>query len=280
MLIVLTLSLLLTILAPSKVIHSGTVHIGAWKGIYYHKSGFGREMGILGLLLLFTGKGIWRYLVFVLCLFLVYKSQSAISLLTIVGASFYLLTERILSRIKELKNHTNKIILAGIAGFIAFIASDFASFMELIGKDITLTGRLQIWLYSIFSIREHLWFGYGFESFWQDQTLTHNLGWTINHAHNMIFDILLDGGILLLVPFLMLIVTFFKNLRSLLSNPHLASVIITSFSMIILISFMEETIYVPFDLKWIYTSCLVFYVSNPGKTKNFNNYSFQIWGGS
>jgi O-antigen ligase len=71
--------------------------------------------------------------------------------------------------------------------------------VNFMGKDMTLTGRTDIWPYSITKIQERPWLGYGFNGFWNgirgeslDMILT--LGWHVPNSHNGFIDLWLDLG--------------------------------------------------------------------------------------
>jgi O-antigen ligase len=74
------------------------------------------------------------------------------------------------------------------------------SFLEMIGKDPTLTGRTDLWPYLIPYISERPMLGSGFFAFWSSVNPAANeisslLGWPATHAHNGLMEMLLEVGI-------------------------------------------------------------------------------------
>lgn len=75
-----------------------------------------------------------------------------------------------------------------LAGFLLF-ASDV--FLEILGKDATLTGRTKIWAAALRQAELRPWTGYGYSAVWDDKTgwgplawITKEAGFKPSHAHN------------------------------------------------------------------------------------------------
>lgn len=93
-------------------------------------------------------------------------------------------------------------------------SSSFAKFIvqNVLHKSLTFSNRTNVWIYTKKMITESWIYGYG----------THNQAWyesasrlTVAHAHNIFLQVLLDGGILLMVPFIiMLTITVVSILKS------------------------------------------------------------------
>jgi O-antigen ligase len=99
------------------------------------------------------------------------------------------------------------IILLVPAAVIVALSPD--SFLEMIGKDPTLTGRTDLWPYLIPYISERPMLGWGFFAFWSSVNPAGNeisalLRWPIAHAHNGLLEMLLEVGIVGTVFFLFL----------------------------------------------------------------------------
>jgi len=112
---------------------------------------------------------------------------------------------------------------------------NFENFLSFFKKDITISGRIPLWnLLLQTSIKEHLWFGYGFNAYWQrwmgSESPANNVvinivgngrDW-VAHAHNGFLDIILNIGViglvlficlfLINVPLIILTFTFITNL--------------------------------------------------------------------
>ena len=75
------------------------------------------------------------------------------------------------------------------------------TFLELIGKDPTLTGRTELWAYVIQDIGIKPWLGWGYYAFWQPTNpaaaeISDALRWSVPNAHNGLLEFLLDVGVL------------------------------------------------------------------------------------
>jgi O-antigen ligase len=77
------------------------------------------------------------------------------------------------------------------------LAQDY--FLQLLGKDPTLTGRTELWGVVINEIFERPIQGWGFFAFWGSvnpvaNDISASLGWTVPNAHNGLLEILLETG--------------------------------------------------------------------------------------
>ncbi len=83
------------------------------------------------------------------------------------------------------------------------------------GKDLTLTGRTELWA-DIFRIaKTHLLFGCGFQGFWvvdalNIQALYQVYVWIPIQAHNGYLDILNETGLVGLTLFIIAVINFFR----------------------------------------------------------------------
>jgi exopolysaccharide production protein ExoQ len=71
--------------------------------------------------------------------------------------------------------------------------------LELLGKDISLTGRTELWDYVMDDIWRKPWLGWGYFGFWTplnpDSTdISNAVGWVVPHAHNGVLEMLLEIG--------------------------------------------------------------------------------------
>ena len=93
--------------------------------------------------------------------------------------------------------------------------------LEKLGRDITLTGRTNIWL-SILQLLKNgnYLFGYGYESFWNNESITRVLynfyvinGVKYNYtgAHNTIIELLLYFGIIGIIVYLTVVLSLLKK---------------------------------------------------------------------
>ena len=184
----------------------GGIHAGAWRGIYTHKNWLGRMMllasGILSLLANDAKRHrsfLWIF--FSLAFLLLLLSRSSSSLINAVIILFTVWVSRIL------RFHTKlliPIILSAIAvGVILSLSA--TSIAELIvgsvGKDLSGTGRTDIWPYSIEKFYQRPFLGYGFAVFWnglkgESAIIVRALKWPVPNSHNGFIDLGIDLGLL------------------------------------------------------------------------------------
>jgi O-antigen ligase len=107
---------------------------------------------------------------------------------------------RYLLRQRSLLPHATAlgIVLAASATLLWIHAADIA---EMLGRDLTLSGRTALWFAVIaFAIQRPL-FGYGYAAFWRGMDgdsayISLALHWDVPHAHNGWLDVGLDLGLL------------------------------------------------------------------------------------
>ncbi len=110
------------------------------------------------------------------------------------------------------------VFFVGLLVSLLFLApSILSSIAGDAGKDLTLTGRTQLWG-DIFAIaKTHILFGYGFQGFWvvdalNIQALYQTYIWIPIQSHNGYLDILNETGLVGLILFIAVVINFFVNL--------------------------------------------------------------------
>ncbi|WP_313949199.1 O-antigen ligase [Leptolyngbya sp. FACHB-261] len=217
-----TLSLAIILLLPKYGVMgmSGTTqpehlaHLGAWRGAYSHKNILGYNMLLAGLVFFYCIHRTswyrwlaWAGLMLSVTLVLGSTSKTAlVILLTLIallllckalrwsyGSSFLLFTATILLSVS----------------FVFLIATNLEFILQDMGRDLTLTGRTQLWAALSSVPPEHPWLGYGYGVFWlkpNERTLAvWNMvgGWKAPNGHNGLLDVWLDLGLLGLSTFIL-----------------------------------------------------------------------------
>lgn len=99
-----------------------------------------------------------------------------------------------------------------IAGFVAFLPF----IVNLYGKDLTFTGRTQIWSAALWAIGKRLTMGYGREGVWfrtgipPTYEIDQRIGFVAGHAHNAYLELLLEVGLVGLVLYVGLLRSAFR----------------------------------------------------------------------
>ncbi|MFQ3615824.1 MAG: O-antigen ligase [Cyanobacteriota bacterium] len=216
--LVVGLSLGYALLLPKYGIMGG-VHAGAWRGIYTHKNNFGKMMtlsSIVFTLLLLDGQKqrLWFSLGLGLSVMMLLLSTSKGALVNVVAMWLAIAV----CRLFRLQYHLLVISLGSIAiaagGASLWLVDNLESIVvDVLGKDLTLTGRTDLWMSVLEMIKQRPWLGYGYQAFWDglngpSAVVWRAEAWKVPDAHNGFLDLLLQLGIVGMVVFL---VGYFAN---------------------------------------------------------------------
>lgn len=189
----------------------GGFHQGAWRGIYIHKNGLGRMMVLSALVFLLSVNSsrkyrsiAWAGFGLSIALLVLSTSKTALAILftSIALLPFY----------KALRWRSSLAICLAIAtifigGSVAvLLVSNAEAILGVFGRDLTLTGRTDLWAAVLDKIGERPWLGYGYGGFWRSwegesaQVLS-IVRWAAPHSHNGFLDLCLDLGLLGLLTF-------------------------------------------------------------------------------
>jgi exopolysaccharide production protein ExoQ len=198
------LSILFALLLPAYGIDHD-VHQGVWLGIFTQKNVCAREMlFLLASVLPFEPKTkAWRVarrVALVTIVAVVIGTQSKTALLIMGLICFIFPAIRLLRRLDRgllLAGALGVCALAG--GAVVFAASAMPRFIDLLGRDSTMTGRTDIWKAVLQAIFKHPLLGYGFAAFWlslrgESANIILALRWAVPAAHNGFLDIWLQTG--------------------------------------------------------------------------------------
>jgi O-antigen ligase len=212
--IIVIVNFLYTLLFPGLGIDS-EIHIGAWRGIYSHKNVLSQMTTLSSLVFLFLSMIFrrYRYVVWgglflsVVLLLLTTSKTALVVLITLVSLlQFY--------RALRWRNPKSVLILILITFIIASVVIVLIGNAELIvaslGKDITLSGRTELWHGVLDQIQKRPWLGYGRDGFWNGESNMHKIvgsyvafNYEAPHSHNGFLDLTADLGIVGLTLFLL-----------------------------------------------------------------------------
>lgn len=210
------LSFVFALAVPQQGIMHG-LHEGAWQGIQLHKNHLGRHMvisAIVFLLLAISSRG-YRWLLwcgFSLSLLLIVLSTSKTALVILVIPLAVLPFYRALRwSYSWMVPFLISVILVGGSAAVLFMANA-EPILNALGKDITLTGRTELWSTLLDKVWQRPWFGYGYGGFWlgwagESADIWLITGWKPPHAHNGFLDILIALGLVGLLVFGVVYVT-------------------------------------------------------------------------
>ena len=200
------LSLGAVVIVPDLAIHTD-IHAGAWRGVFTHKNNLGEAMAMgfaLSALLLKRRERRLRSLVgLIACGALLTLSSSraswvaaAVGILAIQATSVLSLTFWV--RIPVMVTLTTLAVVGGTGIWL-----NIERLLELVGRDLTLTGRTVLWASAIVAGLDRPWLGHGYRAFWLgDSGGVAGLGsdasafaMRIDHGHNGFLDIWLELGV-------------------------------------------------------------------------------------
>jgi exopolysaccharide production protein ExoQ len=218
--IAIVLSIFVAVLVPSYgVMGRGEVmtpeaiaHQGAWRGIYIHKNPFGRIMNLSALVFLVqTGdKGrqqrwIWAGFVGSALMVLLSTSKTSLLILVVLMALVPLFRLWRLNYSRAVPLFIGLTLLA--SGGMLLLLDGAEVILSAFGRDMTLTGRTELWELSLEKIMEQPLLGFGYTGFWrrmagESAEILLELGWEVPHSHNGLIDLTLDLGLVGLLLFL------------------------------------------------------------------------------
>ena len=169
---------------------------GAWRGLWTEKNALGGNMAfafsIFSAAALLNPKRQWLWWLFAgLALVLVLLSTSKTSLVSLIlgaGAVGFVWVARRGPASGVMATWAAVLGALLLAGFLLFAADVF---LEILGKDATLTGRTRIWAAALRQAELRPWTGYGYSAVWDDKSgwgplawITKEAGFKPSHAHN------------------------------------------------------------------------------------------------
>lgn len=217
--LIIILSFVFAIALPSYGLMSfqeGGIHAGTWRGVMTHKNILGRIIdisAIVFLLLSFKNSGLQRkyrwvtWTGFILSAILIILSTSKTAIVVFLTLTAIVPLYRIWrSRYTQVVPLTIAVILV-LGSAATLLLDNLPIIANALGKDLTLTGRTDIWTIMLELISERPLFGYGFNSIWQswDNEVTaylwNSLEWECPYGHNGFMDLLAELGISGLIVF-------------------------------------------------------------------------------
>lgn len=165
------------------------------------------------------------------------------SMTSIVGITAFIVVNLILNLIKKRKIinfYSVYIFMIGLyLAVVVFRLQNVFAFLitDILGKDLTFTGRTYVWDYAIKSIVKKPVFGYGniklIENIYFDNWV-HNF----SHTHNLLLNILFRGGILSFGIFISILISLAQRMKE-ISNTKIYNVVLAFIFTFLLMSLTE-----------------------------------------
>jgi exopolysaccharide production protein ExoQ len=194
----------------------------AWKGIFGQKNTLGRLMAFGVMVFLFLAvdtkehRRAYVALAF-LCGGMIFASNSVTSVLVvpILLSSMWLFTLTRKRSFWFVFTSAFFVLLGAACCLMLFV--DLNDLLGAIGRDATMSGRLEIWSAVLPKIMDHPWLGYGYSSFWLGMESQYSadlwsmLKWHVPHSHNGFLDLTEELGLVGLSIFLITFVVSMKR---------------------------------------------------------------------
>jgi exopolysaccharide production protein ExoQ len=211
------MSVLFAVTLPQYGVMQG-IHMGAWRGIYDHKNGLGPMM-VLGvvtfaILAAVDQKRRWLFrsqLLLSIVLLLLSKSSSPVICLALLTAVYGVVKIFILKLFRwEYRLEVVAVIVFVVLGETlgTWFVNQSETIANAFGKDLTFTGRTQLWRLGWDLVCQKPWLGYGYEALWsghdsETAVIWRVLMWEAPNSHNSFLEIWLGLGLVGLAIFLM-----------------------------------------------------------------------------
>ncbi len=228
---------------PDYGLHSDVEHAGAWRGVFFHKNTTGRVMvfGLAVIIAAWVGTDLSRTFLLasgaaVLAVIIGTTSQTTLLGTLVLGAG--LVAVRMV-RGHALKSVVVTLIVLTIAWHGALVAfATYGVILEFLGRDPTLTGRTEIWIYTLQYIWERPFNGFGYDAFWNGDLspgAQYSEHWGTPHSHNGWLEVMIALGIpAALIMLGIMLVTLFRAIVLARYYPSTAPsvlIVLTCFSM-------------------------------------------------
>lgn len=238
-------------------------HAGSWRGIYMHKQSLGIQMAMNAgfFLTMLNGKTFQKSkgkmllgVVGSILLIILSRSSTGLALLglTIMALALgNLLLLRFDFRIISAIFCCSIVLLGGILSFASMNAEQMANWF---GKDLTISGRDQLWAVVWEIIGRRPWLGYGYESFWVTgyREVWQLVGWSPPHAHNGFLELLLSlGWVGTLIWLLTLIINFFRSFQLIHVNTNVEALWTLIYLLYVIVANMTEKNFLGGGIIWI-----------------------------
>jgi O-antigen ligase len=188
------------------VVHPSLAGSEGYAGIFSHKNTLGRMMSLSTLVFVLTAwvRGKPAYLLCAALSFgLLIVARSSTALVVLVSVLSLIPLFRMLAQdVRGVVVVAIVAILLGGTGLLV-AASHTQAVADILGKDVTLTGRTVLWRALVDMIARRPILGYGFNAFWSQEfgAGVSVDGWFPTQAHNGYIDLTLDFGLVGLTLF-------------------------------------------------------------------------------
>jgi len=201
----------LTVLVAPELGVMREVHPGAWNGLYFHKNALAGylALGVLACGLLALAQPLaraWAGSAAALALAMLVPARSVGGAAALALAAAPVGLAAGLRRLARPARIRAAIPVAMALAAIAALALAMAPrLLALVGRDVTLTRRTEIWALLVGPLGEHPWLGHGAGAFWHVAAASRGVARSLHFdpmsAHNGFLDLALELGVVGLAAF-------------------------------------------------------------------------------
>ncbi|MEM7771127.1 MAG: O-antigen ligase family protein [Cyanobacteria bacterium P01_A01_bin.37] len=205
--IAVVLSFVFAIALPSYGLQGGQ----SWQGIYHHKNLLGRIMVLSTIVFLLNAQSSktyrwvsWGGMGLSIVLLILSNSKTSLALFLLLLALLWVY--RILRLYYKLAVPVLSVALVMAGGAFLIAIAQAETVVGAAGKDLTFSGRTDLWDLVIPKIYNRFWFGHGYGGFWlgwsgESADIWFLETWLPKHSHNGYIDLWLDIGFVGMVVF-------------------------------------------------------------------------------
>ena len=216
-LVVLVASVCVAIALPQYGVDTGP-HFGNWRGLFHQKNMLAR-IAVLGICVFLAWRPAFRpmrYLAIVGAVAVLLMTRSATGLIVFLAIVLAHQLFQLLRAPAIMWLPVFIALFAAGAGLALVLLNNPEFAVSTMGRDVTLTGRTELWRAVLIAISKRPLFGYGFDGFWlgmqgESATLTVAVRWVAVQAHNGFLELWLNLGAIGLSLFL---IPYFIGLRN------------------------------------------------------------------
>jgi O-antigen ligase len=225
---------------------------GAWRGITNHKSSLGYivTLGaqIYGWRLFSESRHrVLHALIVLLMTIVAFKARSSTAIIAIAFTLILLFVLRTRRQRVEIGSALEGFLWVGMLALAILVPILLATFTELVGKDVTLTGRIPLWQELFNYVAQRPWLGFGYGTFWVDGSpniirLDQIITWNPPNAHNAYLELALNVGLVgATIGTAFMLLTIFRAYRLARSDGPSWSVYAAVFGIVFAMTNMVDT---------------------------------------
>jgi O-antigen ligase len=199
-----------------------------------------------------------------------HSSTAIVCLILGVGILFFMRRPVAIGQIRHLGTYT--IFFLTLIFLLYTIPSVLEAFVEMVGRNVTLTGRTDLWT-DLLRMHINPIVGTGYQSFWlgdRAQYMWDKYYFHPNQAHNGYLETYLNGGVIGLSLLIAMIISTGSKLKKELMAGRSFGIFLFSFLVIALIYNWTEASFHGLSLIWLTVLLAALYCPNPSSVMSWN----------